>query len=156
VTAGVSIEPLAAHPEALPELQEWFGREWPAHYGPDGPGQALEDLRSYANQGSLPVGVVALRHGIVCGVAALKPESIASHRHLSPWAAAGFVLPSERGRGIGALLLSALEEEARKLGFSCAYCATSTAESLLLRCGWKIMERITHEGEDLGIYRKAF
>ncbi|MGH8607612.1 MAG: GNAT family N-acetyltransferase [Gammaproteobacteria bacterium] len=52
---------------------------------------------------------MALRHGRVCGIAALKAESIASHRHLSPWAAAGLVKPSERGRGIGAQLLAALE-----------------------------------------------
>ena len=114
-----------------------------------------QDLQAFANQGSLPVGVVALRDGTVCGVAALKTESIASHRHLSPWAAAGFVRRSERGRGIGALLLSRLEQEARKLGYPCVYCGTSTAESLLIRGGWQVIERITHEGQALGIYRKT-
>lgn len=153
--ANPSIEPLAAHPDVLPVLQQWFETEWPTHYGSDGPGRALQDLRAFANHGSLPVGVVAICDGIVCGVAALKAESIASHRHLSPWAAAGFVVPSQRGQGIGALLLSALEQEARKLGFSSVYCGTSTAESLLIRGGWRLSEQITHEGRALGIYHKA-
>lgn len=55
----------------------------------------------------------------------------------------------------GALLLSALEQEARNLGFPCVYCGTGTAESLLIRRGWQLIESITHEGQALGIYWKA-
>ncbi|WP_334189086.1 GNAT family N-acetyltransferase [Noviherbaspirillum sp.] len=148
----LAIEPLALHPQAIPILCEWFEAEWPSYYGPDGPGSAQNDLHAYANQGSLPVGVVALDAGKVCGVAALKVESIASHRHLLPWAAAGIVHPSLRGQGIGRLLLYALEQEARKLGFDRIYCGTSTAHGLLQRSNWELIEFIDHEGEFLGIF----
>jgi GNAT superfamily N-acetyltransferase len=151
----VSIELLAQHPQALEVLREWFEAEWPGWYGPGGRGSALQDLQAYANQGSLPVGVVALQEGRVCGVAALKAESIASHAHLSPWAAAGLVHPSMRGQGIGCLLLSALEAQARKLGFGSIYCGTSSAHGLLHRREWRLMESIIHEGNALGIYHKA-
>jgi len=86
---------------------------------------------------------------------ALKAESIVTYSHLSPWAAAGLVKPNERGRGVGAHLLAAIEHEARALGYPHIYCGTSTAESLLRRGGWQLMERINHEGQDLGLYRKA-
>ena len=152
---SISIEPLDAHHDLLPLLQTWFETEWPSYYGPNGPGDAEFDLRAFANRGSLPVGVVAFRNGSVCGVAALKAESIASHRHLVPWAAAGLVVPSLRGRGIGAHLLAALECAARELGYEFIYCATSTAQSLLERCGWQLLEHVNHEGERLGVYRKA-
>lgn len=155
MTGTLSIEPLAAHPEMLAALQQLFEAEWPSYYGPGGPGDARREFQAFANLGSLPVGVVALRDGSICGVAALKAESIASHRHLSPWTAAGLVQPSERGQGIGAKLLAALEQEARNLGFRHVYCGTSTAESLLLRREWQLIERIIHEGQGLGIYRKA-
>ncbi|MFZ0613578.1 MAG: GNAT family N-acetyltransferase, partial [Desulfobacterales bacterium] len=69
-------------------------------------------------------------------------------------AAAGLVKPSERGRGIGTQLLAALEREACRLGFQRLYCATNTAESLLHRRGWQLMELIVHEGVDLGIFCK--
>lgn len=151
----IIVEPLAAHREALPRLEEWFKQEWPSYYGSGGPGDARWDLLSFANLGSLPVGVVALRDGKVCGVAALKAESIASHRHLCPWAAAGLVEPALRGQGIGTRLLHALEAQARALGFRRIYCGTSTSTSLLERCGWELMERIVHEGEDLGVYSKV-
>jgi len=151
----ISVVPLADHPEVLPVLQRWFETEWPSRYGAGGKGDAQADLRAFLNRGSVPVGVAAFRRGVVCGVAALKAESIASHRHLSPWVAAGLVEPAARGQGIGGRLLTALEHEARQLGFRQIYCGTATAGSLLERSHWQLLERIIHEGESLGIYCKS-
>ena len=148
------VEPLADHPEALPALAASFEAEWPDWYG-SGRGDAEQDLRAYSNQKSLPVGLVVLHNGTVCGVAVLKAESIPSHKHLSPWAAAGFVDPALRGQGIGLKLLGALEEQARAMRFSHIYCGTSTADTLLERAGWRVMERIIHEGKLLAVYAKA-
>lgn len=152
--AGLQIEPLAWHPEAPRTLQGWFEAEWPSHYGARGPGDARRDLEAYSNADGLPFGVVALVDGSVCGAAALKGDSIASHGHLSPWAAAGLVRRDLRGRRIGQRLLIALEEHARAVG-SAGSIATGTAESLRRRCGWRLLERIIHAGETLGIYAKA-
>ena len=149
------VEPLASHPEVLPQLQAWFEAEWPSYYGADGPGDARRDLQAYSNPDGLPFGVVAFEQGSVCGVGALKVDSIASHAHLSPWAAAGLVRPGLRGRGIGQQLLLALEAQARVMGFNRIYCGTSTTERLLQRCGWQLLERIVHEGEGFGIYERA-
>ena len=152
---GIRIELLSRHPEVLSTLERWFEIEWPSWYGEGGRGNAAADLRSYASPEGLPRAVVAFADGKVCGVAALKPDSIASHAHLTPWAAAGLVEPSRRRAGIGARLLSALEGEARALGYARIYCGTSTARSLLERCGWELLEEISHEGEALGVYSKT-
>ena len=87
------IEPLADHPEAIPILKEWFESEWGSYYGPSGQGDAQRDLLAYANLGALPFGAVALDEHELCGVAALRAESIATHTHLTPWAVAGLVRP---------------------------------------------------------------
>ena len=149
------IEQLADHPEAIPILKEWFESEWGSYYGPTGPGDAQRDLLAYANRGALPLGVVALYANELCGVAALRAESIATHAHLSPWAAAGLVRPCLRRRGIGTELIRALEETARSLGYSHIYCATSTAHHILKRRGWQFREQVTYNGEDVCIYQKA-
>ena len=140
----------------LPLLAGWFEVQWPDYYGAGGRGDAKRDLQAYANLDGLPYGVVAFHVGAACGVAALKGDSIASHAHLQPWAAAGLVRADSRGRGIGAQLLLALEDRARGMGFSRIYCATNTAERLLLRLRWRLMERIAHDGEVLDLYEKAF
>lgn len=151
----IRVELLADHRSAVPQLAQWFEREWPSYYGPQGPGNAQRDLESFATMDRLPMGVIALIDGAPCGVAALKADSIASHGHLSPWAAAGLVNASLRGKGIGARLLQALEQQASRLGYACIYCGTSTAGTLLERSGWLPVEEIMHEGEKLGIYRKS-
>lgn len=149
------IEHLADHPEVLPVLKEWFETEWASYYGPGGPGDARGDLLAYANRTELPVGLVAFFEDELCGVAALKSESIATHLHLGPWAAAGLVNRSYRRRGIGTELIRALEEVARSLGYSRIYCGTSTANRILEHLGWQFMEQVKYDGEDVSIYQKA-
>ena len=151
----IAIEPLAWHPHAIEILRQWFEAQWPDYYGAGGRGSALQDLQACARLGSLPIGMVALQAGRVCGVAALKAQSIASHAHLCPWAAAGLVDPGMRGRGIGAALLRAVEEQARELGFERIHCATSTAHGLLRRQGWMPLEVVVHDGERVAVYVKA-
>jgi GNAT superfamily N-acetyltransferase len=134
-------EPLTRHRELIPVVAHWFTCEWPTWYGPDGPGNATEDLEAFAaSEEDLPVGYLVFEAGIPVGIGALKSTSITSHLHLSPWAAAGFVLPSRRGKGVGLFLLRELVVKARQLGYAHVYCGTSTAQSLLIRAGWAAIE----------------
>src|SRR5688500_12510596 len=137
-----------------PVIPSWFELEWAAYDGPDGPGDAEQDLWAYASRGKLPVGLIAWYDDALCGIAVLKTHSLSTHTHLSPWAAAGLVLPPFRGRGIGSSLLCALKEVARGFGYSNMYCATSTAMGLLERHGWQLMERVRCNGEEVSIYHK--
>jgi GNAT superfamily N-acetyltransferase len=154
--AHVRISYLADHPEARPVLKRWFETEWADYYGPTGPGDAEQDLVAYSSREKLPVGLVAFYGAQLCGIAVLKPDSISTHKHLSPWAAAGLVVPRFRRRGIGASLVSALEDVARGLGYPSMYCGTSTAVGLLTRNGWQFMERVRYNDEDVSIFQKAF
>ena len=149
------IEPLASHPEVLPVLEGWFKAEWPSYYGPNGRGDASQDLRRYSNVSGLPFGVVGFYDASPCGTAALKADSIAGYMHLSPWVGAALVRSDLRRRGIGSELVRALEQQAKTMGFDRIYCATSAAGSLLQRLGWQLSEQITHERQSLAIYAKA-
>jgi len=152
---SLRIEYLVDHPEAIPVLQVWFETEWAAYYGPGGPGNAEQDLMAYSSREKLPIGVVAYFEDQLCGIAALKPDSIQTHMHLGPWAAAGLVPPEFRRRGIGTSLIRALEAVAKEHGYSAIYSGTSTATGLLERNGWQFMERVKYNGEDVSIYQKA-
>jgi GNAT superfamily N-acetyltransferase len=99
--------------------------------------------------------VVAFYENELCGVAALKSESITTHSHLGPWAAAGLVSPVYRRRGIGSALVRALEETARSLGYTQIYCGTRSANRILERRDWQFMEQVTYNGEEVSIYQKA-
>lgn len=152
---SVQIDYLADHPEALPILQVWFETEWPTYYGPGGSGNAEQDLVAYSSREKLPIGVVAHLEDRLCGIAALKPDSIHTHRHLGPWAAAGLVAPEFRRRGIGTRLIEALGAIAKDRGYSVIYSGTRTATGLLERNGWEFVERVKYNGEDISVYQKA-
>lgn len=123
--------------EAESMLERWFVEEWEPYYGTSGPGDARADLRAASDKNSLPICLVAVdAGGGPIGTIALKAESVASHRHLSPWVAAFLVAPDHRGRGIGTVLLAAAEKEARRLGFKSLYIATDVAVGLLERRNW--------------------
>ena len=128
---------LADMPEAIPVLARWFVAEWAPYYGPAGPGDAEKDLESCCNRDGIPLALVALdAGGAAIGTVALKPESVASHRHLGPWLAALLVAPEHRGRGVAAALVAAIEQEARRLGFTEIY----TGATGLVRGGWRPLE----------------
>ena len=146
---------LADHPEALPILERLFESEWSAYYGPGGHGSARQDLLAYSNRNELPIGLVAFIGPEPCGVAALKAESISTHKHLAPWVGGGIVAPQFRRNGIGARLASAVESVARNFGYKRIYAGTSTANTLLVREGWRFMELVQYNGEAVSIYEKA-
>ena len=152
----VTVSPLILYPDLVPLLSSWFVEEWPEWYGPGGRGDAVADPNGFArSESKLPVGFIASEKNVPVGVMALKAESLPTHRHLCPWAAAGLVLPSHRGRGIGAQLLGVLVQQARALGYPRVYCGTTTAVSLLHRSGWSELETIQHDGEAVVIFSKA-
>ena len=146
---------LADHPEALSILESLFKTEWASYYGTNGPGDARKDLLAYSNRSLLPVGLVAFFGTEPCGVIALKSESIITHSHLGPWIGAGIVKPQLRRQGIGAKLLSAIENVARDLEFEAIYSGTSTANTLLLREGWQFIELVEYDSENISIFKKA-
>jgi GNAT superfamily N-acetyltransferase len=154
--AAVIVAPMAEHRGLLPLVAEWFVAEWPSWYGPGGPGDVSADLAAFAeSERVLPVGVIALLEGRPVGAGALKAESISSHKHLSPWAAAGYVVPELRGQGVGAALLASLVAMGRAIGYEAIYCGTSTAQSLLMRCGWHAIESTVVGGRQLVVFRSA-
>ncbi|MBK8528007.1 MAG: GNAT family N-acetyltransferase [Rubrivivax sp.] len=149
----LTVEPLSRCPAMRAMVSAWLLSEWPSWYGQDGPGDLVGDVDAFArSEKSLPVGFVVFRTCEPVGFGTLKQESIPSHKHLSPWAATGFVLPQYRSQGIGAFMLQAIVAHARLIGYQQVYCGTSTATSLLLRAGWQRLERIVHAGKPLELF----
>ncbi len=150
------VEPLARHPQVLPELAAWMRAEWTAWYGPNGPGDAMVDLQRYAaSETRLLVGLVAFRDGELAGLCALKDDVLPPVPELGPWAGAGLVGPGFRGQGIGAALLRAVTELARSLGWANIYCATATSRTLLEREGWLALQSAELHGTAVTIYVKS-
>lgn len=139
--AKFDIVRLADAPHAVDLLAAWFEAEWAPYYI-DGPGDATADLTESCRATGLPLAFVARdKAGEVIGTAALKPESMASHAHLTPWLAAMLVAPDWRGQGVGTALAEAVVAEARTQGFSEIFCGVDGAATLLPRLGWQSIDQ---------------
>lgn len=145
---------LADHPQTLPTFEEWFKSEWPEHYGPEGNGDARQDLLQYATRGTLPVGLVGFVGEQPVGLVVLTESADTKRPDLSPWVAAGLVHPDHRHLGFGNRLLTALERVAEEMGYSQIYCGTQAAALLLERSGWAYVEHSEADGRHLAIYKK--
>ena len=152
----LSVKPLHRVPELKATIRAWLLSEWPGWYGPGGAGNLDQDIEAFASsERILPIGFVVFQHDQPIGFGSLKRQSIPTHTHLTPWAASGLVTAEHRRQGVGAFLLREMVAHAAGLGFSRVYCGTSTAESLLARNGWQLVEQIVHAGKPLGIYRSV-
>lgn len=152
----ISTERLQNQPQSLSLVSHWLASEWPDYYGPGGVGDAMADALAYANaNGRAPFGVIASTDGESCGFMALKTEPFPSHPGLGPWVGAAYVQPHMRRKGIGAVLVGQVEATARDMGYSRIYCATASADTLLTRCAWTLLDTVDHGGQSVRIYEKA-
>lgn len=135
---------LADHRDAISTLAAWFESEWAPYYGPDGPGDAMTDLRQSCNRNELPIAIVAFSGCEIVGTAALKHESVTTHKHLSPWLAALLVHPKHRRQGIAQALIKEIEKLAKTLAFEEIYIGigegSGTPRSAVKNRGWHYLE----------------
>jgi len=154
----LNIELLADHPEAISILKKLFESEWEPYYGASGPGDAETDLRKSANRTELPIAVVAMIDGNVCGTAALKMESVTTYPDYYPWLAGLLVAPEYRRQGIGEQLIIKIEELAKKLNYKEIYVGTGEksgmSEVTLDKRNWEFIDKSEYFVSEASVYRK--
>jgi len=152
------IELLADHPEALTILKELFESEWEPYYGVAGPGNAETDIKESANRTGLPIALVAIFDGNICGTAALKMESVTIYPDYLPWLAGLLVAPAYRRQGIGEQLIVAIELLAKKLGYKEIYVGTGEksgmSEITLDKRNWKFIDKGDYFVSEATVYKK--
>ncbi|MEW8314972.1 MAG: GNAT family N-acetyltransferase [Candidatus Thiodiazotropha endolucinida] len=156
--ADTKIELLADHPKAIPILKTLFESEWEPYYGETGPGDAESDLIQSANRNELPIAVVAIADGNVCGTAALKQTSVTTFQEYTPWLAALVVDNAYRNQGIGEQLVIRIEQLAKDLGYPEIYVGTGEksgmSECLLERREWRFLDKSDFFISEARVYRK--
>lgn len=155
----LKIEFLADHPEALPVLIELFESEWEPYYGPAGLGDAETDIKNSDSRTELPIALVAIFDGNICGTAALKMESVKTYPDFFPWLAALLVAPAYREQGIGEQLVIAIENLAKRLGYKKIYVGTGEKSGMsvatLNKRHWKFIDKSDYFISEAIIYRKS-
>ena len=146
----MNITLLGDHIDVLPTLADWYREEWAPYYGVDGPGDALADLESRCNKDALPVGLVAIEHNQVQGVAALDLDPATN---LTPSVVGLLVGVKYRGQGVAARLLESATNLADRLGHDRLYISTTILGDHLQKKGWRYVGPVSFlNGKQGSIY----
>ncbi|HNY64011.1 MAG TPA: GNAT family N-acetyltransferase [Deltaproteobacteria bacterium] len=137
---------LANYQDSVPQIAGWFYNEWSYLY----PERSMEDfervVRERANRDRIPFALVAIESDLVIGTASLKMYDMDDRFDLAPWLAGLYVAKEWRCRGVGSILVKAVEEKAQHIGFSELFLYTPDSAHFYTRLGWRILELKAYNG----------
>lgn len=110
--------------------------------------QELKSLELFASDQSRGVALMAKIDAEPVGTCLLVESEIEPNHDVSPWLAGLFVVPEHRRRGAGAVLVRAVEDQARQREFSRLYLYTRGAAGFYARLGWSLVDRTNWKGFD--------
>lgn len=110
--------------------------------------QELKSLELFTSDQALGVALVAKLGDQPIGTCLLVESEIEPNHDVSPWLAGLFVVPEHRRRGAGAVLVHAIEDQARARGVARLYLYTSAAAGFYTRLGWAVLDRTNWKGFD--------
>jgi GNAT superfamily N-acetyltransferase len=113
--------------------------------------QELKSLELFASNQAHGVALVARLGDQPIGTCLLVESEIEPNHDVSPWLAGLFVVPEHRRRGAGAVLVHAIEDQARQRGVSRIYLYTTAAAGFYTRLGWAVLDRTNWKGFDTAL-----
>ena len=140
-------------PDLVEVTVRWRWEEWMRGKEP------FEDVleraqRATAMRLKIPQTFVLLVDNEPMGTASITAHDLEERPDLTPWLAGVFVVPDARGRGYAALLIAAVEEEARKTAISALWLYTNTAERIYARAGWQTVETVLHDNKPFALMHR--
>lgn len=151
MTQGPHIRRLDADDPACALVARW---RHDAFFANDGASfeATLRDQQAWLAQPSeYELPLLATVGGTPAGCCLFVRAEIDAKHELTPWLASLYVAPDFRKRGIGAALVRAIEQHARRVGCGELHLYTSKAEPFYARLGWTTRERFDWHGERLAL-----
>jgi GNAT superfamily N-acetyltransferase len=108
--------------------------------------EEIASLERFTSDQTHQVALIAKRNDVPLGTCLLVQSEIDPNHDVSPWLAGLFVASEYRRQGIGALLVRAIEEQAKLRGFSRLYLYTISAKGFYERLGWLAVDSTTWKG----------
>ena len=108
----------------------------------------LRSLEQFASDQRHGVALIAKIDGEPIGTCLLAESEIEPNHDVSPWLTSLFVVPEHRRKGAGAVLVRAIEDQARERGFSRLYLYTTEAVEFYARLGWTVLDHTHWKGFD--------
>jgi GNAT superfamily N-acetyltransferase len=137
--------PLTQYPDFIRTVAIWAFGHWYVNSGIKF-STVEADYQRRSDFSSLPVTWVAVEDSIPVGMVSLKEQDLHTHKHLTPWLSALYVIPSYRKRGIAGNLIDTVIDYADSLGFETVNLFTDNRKGDYLlryysRRGWIVSDK---------------
>jgi len=137
----LKIAHLHEYPQFVNTVAQWIHDEWWTGAPGYTPETVAARLREASTPGRIPLTLVGLMDEMPVGTVSLWVHDDDTPPELTPWLAALYVLPQERGRGMGTRLTLRLLDEARRLRVRTLYLSTPIPD-FYRRLGAEIHSRV--------------
>jgi L-amino acid N-acyltransferase YncA len=142
--------------DSIIQIAQWYYAEWKGIY--EASGLSFEDVKTAVaertNTGTIPLAVVALDDKRIVGTGCLKTHDMDTRIELTPWLAGIYVERTQRRKGIGSMIVSCLDDIAKKLGMQRLYLYTPRSTIFYARLGWVENVITTYKGQHVAIMEK--
>lgn len=133
---------------------QWLSDEWGKSMGYD-----LSDTLAWCQElaGAQDETIIAAtRDGRLIGTIAVVECDLEGYEHLKPWLSCFYLLPAERGRGIGPPLIQAACDWTERAQHSSLYlyALKGRLTAYYQRFGWQPVSDLNQDGEAFQIMRK--
>ena len=136
--APMLISQLQDHPQFIDSLALHLFEQW-RHIVTEVTVESFkEKLNEHLNTFSPPIAWVAHQGPALLGTASLRVHDLHGREDLTPWLGGVFVVPSARRTGVGLALCQAVEDAARRLGYSTLYLFTLDKQLWYGNQGWRL------------------
>ena len=147
----MKIEYLADNIALIPIIAHWHHEEW-GYFNPgDSVEKRITNLQTHLGREQIPTTFISLSGGILLGSASLIAHDMDTRMDLSPWLASIYVLPENRGQGIGTALVERVIEEAVELGIETLYLFTPDRKGFFASLGWSVVEHTEYREQKVVI-----
>jgi GNAT superfamily N-acetyltransferase len=143
----MQIAEIASHTELAPVLARWHVAEWRHLYENWDEDAATRELAAMVEPGRIPTTWIAFRgegrtaSDVIGSVSLLADDGLTGFEHLGPWLANLYVVPGERGHGLGRALVRHVMGHAHACGVGHLYLFTENEDAFYLQLGWSVVAR---------------
>ncbi len=143
--------------EYIPNIFEWYEKEW-GYLNPNQTDVQLhKKIQSRLNSGKIPCILVGSVENHVIGTVALCLDEVEELPQTFPWLSSLYVGENYRGQGFGKLLVRACIQEARNLGYKAIYLFTDKEDVArwYKDMGWKHYGSVCYKKAKVQIFSKS-
>ena len=138
--SNLQVIALSEVPDHFWLVAKWIYEEW--WETPDNSISVVSNaLKEHLASTTVPQTFVALIDGQPVGAISLVENDVSERAELTPWLSSLYVLPAQRGQGIGSRLLEGAFTRAKLQNAEAVYLATPGHTDFFARLGWQTLER---------------